>query len=1049
MRSVKTVLILVLTAAALCAASVFALAQESELSSDSFNNLLVSIQTISDWQGNVQYVGEVSGNGYIENRDAGEWIRHNERLDSIRGKDLDADTFHDQYYIEMARWDTYLREQYPNEDFTWKKETIDGELVKRAYTGMFFRFKKQKEISKIIVKDDVTFVGDYAFAFETCAEQCDLILEGPVYGIGDYAFYQAKLKTITIPVTVKSIGKEAFYGSALETVYYGGTEEQWNKIERDGTCCDHPYTVVFHADVHDWDDGKTAKEPTCTQDGETVYSCRNCDRQLVSPIRLLDHTWDEGVVKTEAAIGRDGEIVYTCLRCGKTQTAAIPGNPHVHTFTPESVRSIIQYNTIDDPDQAIQTVTDASLFCFMRCTSCGNSVCQFVLAEKVTCLHRDFSKGESDRVSGSVYRDGVWYVVFADGTEQALPMDRLPVYTGKKDCKERNSPFSEWETLIKPTCLSRGVAVSYCLDCGYVRCSGTPTDYDTVSKLHRYEDTGRKLEAFPICAGCQEIRMQKCAVCGDVRALGIPYETTHEITATLIQPATCSQNSVIRYECAICGTSMEASGYEFINPEKYHVYRHDGLESKGGCCNARQTQRDKCIFCTKTRERRVSMREYTDHNWFLFETVKEPTCTESGSGIFACVTCTSDPGTQNAIRETKTLPPTHLWDEGIVLKAPTSVRKGVLSHTCTRCGVTETEPIPILKKEVTIIVQPTDVSVHTGEKATLCVTADGEGELTYRWQYRADGKSIWVDCDGNGADTAALTVANVTTKNVKKSYRCIVTNRYGYVITDVVRVFLDGAPPAIVKQPESKAVNLYFYDTSVIFNVNAPQVSSLTYQWQYSADNGRTWKICEGENKRALQVPVTRETAALLYRCVLSYSVGSVVSDAVRVTLKNVAPEILFEPEDAVVKSGERGTFSVRVNAEAAYEWQYSANDGKTWEVCSFITADTPELEWIGVASCDNLLFRCEISNAGGTALTKSVRITVLHSRGDLDRDGEITAADARLALRASVGLEPEIQKNADAYAAADVDNDGGVTAADARLILRRSVGLEEFPPAD
>lgn len=59
---------------------------------------------------------------------------------------------------------------------------------------------------------------------------------------------------------------------------------------------------------------------------------------------------------------------------------------------------------------------------------------------------------------------------------------------------------------------------------------------------------------------------------------------------------------------------------------------------------------------------------------------------------------------------------------------------------------------------------------------------------------------------------------------------------------------------------------------------------------------------------------------------------------------------------------------------------------------------------------------------------------------GDVDGDGSITAADARLALRASVGLETltEAQK-----AAADVDHDGSVTAADARLILRASVGLE------
>lgn len=63
-----------------------------------------------------------------------------------------------------------------------------------------------------------------------------------------------------------------------------------------------------------------------------------------------------------------------------------------------------------------------------------------------------------------------------------------------------------------------------------------------------------------------------------------------------------------------------------------------------------------------------------------------------------------------------------------------------------------------------------------------------------------------------------------------------------------------------------------------------------------------------------------------------------------------------------------------------------------------------------------------------------------LNHGGDIDGDGKVTAADARLALRASVGSEKltDMQK-----AAADVDGDGKVTSADAREILRKSVGLE------
>ncbi len=64
------------------------------------------------------------------------------------------------------------------------------------------------------------------------------------------------------------------------------------------------------------------------------------------------------------------------------------------------------------------------------------------------------------------------------------------------------------------------------------------------------------------------------------------------------------------------------------------------------------------------------------------------------------------------------------------------------------------------------------------------------------------------------------------------------------------------------------------------------------------------------------------------------------------------------------------------------------------------------------------------------------------NSIGDVNGDGKISASDARLALRASVGLEKLTDTQ---FKSADVNNDNKVTASDARTILRVSVGLENF----
>ncbi len=65
---------------------------------------------------------------------------------------------------------------------------------------------------------------------------------------------------------------------------------------------------------------------------------------------------------------------------------------------------------------------------------------------------------------------------------------------------------------------------------------------------------------------------------------------------------------------------------------------------------------------------------------------------------------------------------------------------------------------------------------------------------------------------------------------------------------------------------------------------------------------------------------------------------------------------------------------------------------------------------------------------------------------GDLDGDGNVTAADARSALRIAVKLDQADEKK---MKAADVDGADGVTAADARLILRFAVKLETAFPAE
>lgn len=65
---------------------------------------------------------------------------------------------------------------------------------------------------------------------------------------------------------------------------------------------------------------------------------------------------------------------------------------------------------------------------------------------------------------------------------------------------------------------------------------------------------------------------------------------------------------------------------------------------------------------------------------------------------------------------------------------------------------------------------------------------------------------------------------------------------------------------------------------------------------------------------------------------------------------------------------------------------------------------------------------------------------------GDADRDGKVSASDARLVLRASVALE---KLDEEQLKRADLNRDTVCTAEEARLILRAAVGLEELSFAE
>jgi hypothetical protein len=80
-------------------------------------------------------------------------------------------------------------------------------------------------------------------------------------------------------------------------------------------------------------------------------------------------------------------------------------------------------------------------------------------------------------------------------------------------------------------------------------------------------------------------------------------------------------------------------------------------------------------------------------------------------------------------------------------------------------------------------------------------------------------------------------------------------------------------------------------------------------------------------------------------------------------------------------------------------------------------------------------------SGASITAVTRDGDLIIKGLPGDINKDAEVTSADAILALRIAVDL---IEPDAYQQAVGDMDSNGEINSADAILILRKAAGVLE-----
>jgi len=168
-----------------------------------------------------------------------------------------------------------------------------------------------------------------------------------------------------------------------------------------------------------------------------------------------------------------------------------------------------------------------------------------------------------------------------------------------------------------------------------------------------------------------------------------------------------------------------------------------------------------------------------------------------------------------------------------------------------------------------LTVQPMNQTVNAGQTATFSVTAMGTPAPAYQW--RKNGTNI------TGATSSSYTTPATAISDSGATFDVVVTNSLGNITSIAATLTVNPAftASALTTQPGNVTVNM---DQTATFSVTATGNPSPTYQWQVSADGGRTFNLIPGATSASYSFTTALTDNGTRFQCVVTNSQGTVTS---------------------------------------------------------------------------------------------------------------------------------------------------------------------------
>ena len=505
-----------------------------------------------------------------------------------------------------------------------------------------YAFWNCTELREVIIPEGVLWIGQQAF--RGCKKLSRVEIPNSVGKIGESAFLECSgLQTVVIGNGVESIGRQAFYNCTnIDEIIFSGDAPiiNSNAFYRVNATVFYPMgnetwtsSVMQHyggtlswkniCSEHDWEDWVTVTEVTCTQDGEERRDCAICDYYVSRTVEAIGHTYEN--VVTAPNCTKQGYTTHTCTVCGDS---------YVDTYV----------NALGHDMGEWAAVTEAT------CTADGSERCD--------CSRCDHYETRVINAIGHSF--GAWFVnrnatCTVDGENR-----RNCNNCGHYETEVIPATGHDYESVVTaPTCTEQGYTTHTCTTCAdtyadsYVDALGHDMGkWTTITEATCTEDGSEHRE----CSRCNHSETRTIEAAG------------HSFGAWFInRAATCTEDGENRRHCSNCGH------YETeIVPAAGHDYESVVTVPT---CTAQGFTTHTCGNCGDSYvDTYVNALGHAIGDWV---TVKEATCTESGSERRDCSRCDH--------HEARTIEAIGHSYEAVVT-APTCTEQGFTTHTCASCG---------------------------------------------------------------------------------------------------------------------------------------------------------------------------------------------------------------------------------------------------------------------------------------------------------------------------------------------------------------------------